>query len=334
MQTPEINWYNPSQLLSYNRIFNFLVGNRGHGKTFGFKEWCIRDFLKNGMQFVWVRRYIPEIKLMTSFFDDIAFKFPGHEFAVRGTKAYIDKKQCGTFIALSIQAKYKSVPFPKVNKIIFDEFIIKSNSTHYIQSEVTEFLELFSTVARLRDDVRAVFIANNISVANPYFIYFNVYPKEGQRFTKTENICIENDESQDYIESVYNTRFGKLIKGTAYGNYAVENKFLLDNYEFVEPMPPNSQYQCTLAFRGRYFAIYFNFAYQMVYVKEKNGMNGNIAIAITKDDVTPDSELAKSDRMKQIINIIKDMFLSSKIRYFDVKTKSGFYEIMTVLNIK
>lgn len=330
----ETIWYNNSKLLSYNRLFNFLIGNRGHGKTFAFKEWCIRDFIKNKKQFVWVRRYLPEIKLMGAFFDDIESKFENHKFVVRGTKAYIDGEHAGTFIALSVAQKYKSVPFPKVNKIIFDEFIIKKNGMRYLPNEVPEFLDLFSTVARMRDDVRAVFIANNITVANPYFVYFNCYPKAGKRFTTTDNICIENDESQAYKDAVYDTRFGKMIQGTTYGNYAVENEFLLDNNEYVEPMPQGSTYQCSLAFRGRYFSIFFNYMYRIVYVKERKDLRGAMAIAITKDDMQDNTILAKSQALKDTINVIKEMFSLGNVRYDSIKTKSGFYEIMQVLNVK
>ena len=50
-------WYDLSQLLSYNKILNFVIGQRGGGKSFNAKKWCVNDFIKNGKQFIWVRRY-------------------------------------------------------------------------------------------------------------------------------------------------------------------------------------------------------------------------------------------------------------------------------------
>ena len=57
-------YYDISDLLSYNKILNFVIGQRGGGKTFCAKKWCINDFIKSGgkNQFVWVRRYKTEMK--------------------------------------------------------------------------------------------------------------------------------------------------------------------------------------------------------------------------------------------------------------------------------
>ena len=323
-------------MIGFYRI-NFLLGIRGHGKTYAFKDWCISDFLKTGKQFVWIRRYKPQIKLVVpSFFEDIKEKYPGHKFSTLKNKAYIDGKEAGFFIPLIKSGDYKSVPFPKVNKIIYDEFICNPKKhEYYIANEPTEFLDLFSTIARTRDDVRAVFIANSVTVANPYFTYFEIYPDRNKRFTTKKNICIENDDYDDaFKEKVYNTRFGDLIKGTTYGDYAVENDFLLDNDEYIEPLPAGANYQCTLCHKDRYYGIYFHFLYNLIYIKERFTLNGGLAIAVTKDDITADAVLARSQNVKSLIDPIKEMFSRNKIRYIDVKTKAGFYDIMRQFNIK
>ncbi len=59
-------------------------------------------------------------------------------------------------------------------------------------------MDLYETVARLRElngkkPVKALFLANKVSIVNPYFIYFNCIPKNDERFTvaKNGNIVIE-----------------------------------------------------------------------------------------------------------------------------------------------
>ena len=51
-------WYNRSELLSHNGLFNFTLGARGVGKTFSFKLWAVTS----PAQTVWVRRYVEDIK--------------------------------------------------------------------------------------------------------------------------------------------------------------------------------------------------------------------------------------------------------------------------------
>ena len=48
--------------VSRNCLFNFIVGNRGAGKTYGAKKYVINRFLKTGEQFVYIRRYKEELK--------------------------------------------------------------------------------------------------------------------------------------------------------------------------------------------------------------------------------------------------------------------------------
>ena len=54
-------WWDLKNTLSYNALFNFVVGSRGCGKTYGFKKWAAEDFIKNGNQFIYIRRYKTEM---------------------------------------------------------------------------------------------------------------------------------------------------------------------------------------------------------------------------------------------------------------------------------
>ena len=93
-------YYSRNDLLSYNALFNFVVGERGTGKTYQFKDWAISDFIKNKNQFVYVRRYKTEFKDIGNFFDDMIKKYPEHEFSVAHGKFYIDKEIAGFYIPL------------------------------------------------------------------------------------------------------------------------------------------------------------------------------------------------------------------------------------------
>ena len=40
-----------NKTMTYNALFNFIIGNRGGGKSFGAKERAIDNFIKKGEQF-------------------------------------------------------------------------------------------------------------------------------------------------------------------------------------------------------------------------------------------------------------------------------------------
>lgn len=231
-------FYEIAPLLSQRCILNFVVGNRGGGKTFSGKRLCINRFKKNGAQFVWIRRYQTEIDTLTDFFADVKPFYAEDELKVEGNTCYINGEPAGWLIALTTSQKLKSVAFPNVKTIIFDEFIIDKGKVGYIKNEVQVFLELYETIARMRENVTAIFFGNAISIVNPYFVYFGIAPDLNKRFTKGNGICIEFYFNEAFVKKKSETKFGKLIAGTAYGEYNMLNKFLRDSDSFITSERP------------------------------------------------------------------------------------------------
>ena len=236
-----MSYYNYDKIRSYNALMNIIMTNRGFGKTYGFKDMAIKNFLKNGKQFMYIRRYKTDIskEKIDLFFSDIQEKYPSHKFQVKGKNAYCDGKLMGYFVALSTSLNLKSVPFPNVTLMCYDEFVIGGGSQQYIKGEVTIFAELMSTVIRKRNDCRVFLLANNISMVNPYFSYFDLKPKANERFTlaKDGELVLEISTSDDFIQEMKLTKFGILFKDTHYSDYAIDNKSLLDNNSFIEVYP-------------------------------------------------------------------------------------------------
>ena len=44
-----MTWYNYDKINSYNCCFNFILTNRGFGKSYGSKKMAIRNFIKKGL---------------------------------------------------------------------------------------------------------------------------------------------------------------------------------------------------------------------------------------------------------------------------------------------
>ncbi len=328
---PESIYWDKTGVLSYNRVFSFVIGARGVGKTYGMKEWCIDDWLKNKNQFLYVRRYKTEMKRLKNFFDDISDKYPGHELKVKGNTAYCDDQPFGYFMALSTSRNEKSTAFPRVTKVIFDEFIIDKGMVHYITNEVELFLELFSTVVRLREDCRAVFLANAISVVNPYFIYFKTYPKPGKRFTATDNIVIENVQNSAFVEKASNTPFGKLIAGTPYGNYAISNEFLRDDKTFIEQKTEKARYQFGLKYNGRTYGVWYDQNEGIFYLSKKLGDPTYAVFNLTLKDGQPNMVYIKALPKNRTMKLLLLAFGFAQVRFDCQETKQAGFEMYEIM---
>lgn len=235
--------------LSHNKLFTFIIGQRGVGKTFQFKKWAIDDFLRHKKRTAWVMRYAKELDAATDkgkFFEDILNLYPNYEFRIEkgngfirendglGDQSQIPWERFISFKALS-EVSLKAISDPTVNKIIFDEFL-PLPGIRYLKNEVERFLEYYFTIFR-QGDGRAFFLGNNITIASPYFSYLNVKPPREGEIIDYPEICIENVKNDAYKNAMHETRFGRLVRGTHYEQYAIENESLINLTAFVMPRP-------------------------------------------------------------------------------------------------
>jgi len=277
-------FYNLSKILSYNAAYNMCVGGRGIGKTYGFKKKGIRDAIVKGDEFIYLRRYKTELQTArNTFFADVGNEFPNHDFRLNGWLAQASliadrdagKKRewitLGYFIALSQAQNIKSVAFPKVKTIIFDEFIIEKGALHYLPDEAVIFNNFYSTVDRYKDKTRAFFLANSVSIMNPYFLEYEIRPDQSSEFVIKAGgflVChfINSDE---FANEVYQTKFGKFIKDTDYADYAVGNAFD-DNHESLLALKnPKARYLFTLECKTGSFSVWHDIYTDDYFIQSK-----------------------------------------------------------------
>lgn len=326
-------WYDKSLLLSHNKILNMVLSNRGGGKTFHCTRWAIDDFKKSGKQTVWVRRYGTEltdaekgILVKNRFFDAVKDFYPDDKLEIEGTTGMINGEPAIIFVALSTSRQMKSVNFPNVNKIIFDEFLITEGRNGYLKAEVEIFLDLYETVARLREDVRAVLLANSISIVNPYFLFWNLKPDPQKRFYVKGQVCVEMFTDAEFIERKKKTAFGQLISGTRYGDYAIENQWLLDNNTFIGEKTQNAEFMMGMKYNGTMYGFWVDYKEGLIYVNKQYDPYSYSLYCLTKDDHEANLLLIKSLNESKRVQRIVFAFRNGLLRFSDMQVKNQFYE--------
>jgi hypothetical protein len=333
----EAMYYNGNEALTHNKLFNFIVGNRGSGKTFWSKEWAIKDFIKNKNQFVYLRRYKEELKAKSKFFDDINYKFPDIEFKIKGQNILINDEIAGTFMSLSTAKINKSNAYPNVNKIIFDEFILDKGYYHYIPDEVVNFLELYETISRMRIDsetmkeinpVRVFFLSNAITVSNPYFLYFNMRVNPDKKFQHfKDDLLVELVANRDFIEMKKKTRFGKLISGTSYGDYAIENSFYRDDKTFIEKKTGNSRHYFTFKYYDRYYHVWLDVREGKFFISKDKDPAVESCYCLTQSDHSPNTFLTKGSKDYRL-KLFLENYKMGNVYYEDINLKNVTFEII------
>lgn len=81
-------------------------------------------------------------------------------------------EDCGYFFALSRQASYKSLQYPDVGNLIYEEVLTDGT---YLSSEPEKLMNLYSTVRRSKEDFMMWLVSNTVSVVNPYSSSWGIY---------------------------------------------------------------------------------------------------------------------------------------------------------------
>lgn len=377
---PITKYYNFAKLLSYNATINAVCGGRGLGKTFGGKDKGIRDALKTVKftestyeverrgktktetvlqaekvtnQFIYLRRYKDELSLARgTFFADIEYKFPEWDFRVRGYEAqasprkYADMARgrpwatIGFFVALSVAQNFKSVQFPNVKLIIFDEFIIEKGGI-YLPDEASKFLNFYNTVDRYKDKTRVFMLANSVAITNPYMIHYRVNPNDADKNgfikladpDKSSGPDIANfmiwhfPDSKEFQNEVFQTKFGKFIASTDpdYADYAVGNKFSDNNDNLVDSKPSSARYLFTLETKRGIFSIWYNISNNMYYCQEKRPRADEDFVTFVEEYMAEGKRLMTFQ--DKPLQMLRTAFRHDRVRFDRAPARNAFMEI-------
>lgn len=167
--------------------YYMCIGERSNGKTYSSLDLALENYFKNGDQFAYVRRFGEDIrkkqlsnlfsghienkritKLSNGEWDGVdysASKFRLYKTDEDGTVIY-SEDPIGFAFDLNSMEHYKSISFPKITLIIFDEFLSRQT---YLPNEFLLFTNTLSTIIRLRNNVKILMLGNTVNKYCPYF---------------------------------------------------------------------------------------------------------------------------------------------------------------------
>lgn len=194
-----------------------LLGERSNGKSYASKNLIIADCFKNNKEFIYLRRYDLDTKdsLCVGYFGDCPI-----EEMTEGKYTCVDVWRKGIYLsnidengkvkhgqkigychALNQAEHYKSLAFPEVNYIIYEEVV--SQDGRYLFNEPSKLQQFISTIYRHRKG-KVILIGNTISRICPYYNEWNLKVAK-QKLGTVENYVFHNDNGDDTKLSVYLT---------------------------------------------------------------------------------------------------------------------------------
>ena len=332
-------FYDFGRLLSRNGVYNFVVGGRGIGKTYGAKKLAIKNYLRRGEQFIYVRRYRTELSSsVRTFFNDIAAEFRGYGFRYEHGEFQITRnpdaakppwETIGYPAALSQSQAKKSVSYPLVTLIIFDEFIIEKGSIRYMPDEEVVFNNFYSTVDRYQDRVRVLFLANSVSIMNPYTIAYHLEPC-GREFMSRHHGFVQchYPRSADFVNAVSTTRFGQFISNTEYGDYALNNVFHDCSDSLVKRKGGNAAYYVSIVGPHKTYSVWRESQSQggSIFFVQSKRPSQEILLTFEASTVTEDITLLLPG--DDLTHILRSAFRHGRMFFDTATSRNDFVRMM------
>lgn len=288
-------WYYINRILSYNKTFNFILSERGIGKTYGttletFKI-CLRDMKKPGDKcraIIWVRRNVIELDPITgAFSSDMVEHFPDYEFKDKGLKTYVrlrldddatdeekEANQWCLLVYIMAVKWFKNAKGNKINKfvkfIVFDEFLSEDNRYYKGYEEPGYFMNICTSFIRNKTDCRVILLANAIQLSNPYFETLNLTPNLFKEFTTMRSrsgviqICpVGKYGIRD--ESGSMSTVTSFLSGTIYENDNNTVDFKDNTNTLIDKRSNNAVMICALKIEGRNVSVWYDYQYEKLW---------------------------------------------------------------------
>ena len=182
-------YYSPTNILKKNAVYNVIIGERSNGKTYSVLKYALKQRIEHGGQVAIVRRWKEDIsgrraadiwkallandevsKLSNGQWTGVTYwagKFYLCNYDKEGKPIYnTDSDTLGYCFALSDTEHNKSISYPYITTILFDEFLTKHV---YLQDEFVLFMNTVSTIVRQRTNVKIFMLGNTVNKYCPYF---------------------------------------------------------------------------------------------------------------------------------------------------------------------
>ena len=248
-------YLNIEQILSYGVPFNFIVGGRGTGKTYG----TLKTAYIENKRFILMRRTQaqcdlinkPEFNPFKALNNDT-----GSNAVVRSISKYNakiveeteeDERLLGYTCALSTIANMRGFDASDVELLIYDEFIPEKHE-RAIKNEGSAFLNAYETINRNREikgdrPLQVLCLANAFNIANPIFLELGLVGRcekmknSGQEIfvDKERGVCVVLLQKSKISKAKADTALYRLSSGS-YADMALSNDFVYNNADNIKSM--------------------------------------------------------------------------------------------------
>lgn len=324
-------YYTLRGILGYNCKYNFVLSERGIGKSYGTKLFLMRQEGK----FMCLYRQQPDMSAaMGTWLDTLyengyspdAFEWEGSDKA--GWQLKYNGEVKGFFRHLTAVNHIKQEKFPDdLNWIWMDEFIpLVYKKLAGVSSEGDAIRAIVKTVEhdtiRTREErglkpLRVLLFANPFTWDNPILGYFRIRPMYGIQRVGPDIVC-------EHVEPLESKPGGKPTVDDFLGDEVNKNRGWMDQVSYIaEKWPKGMRPWISMRFGTDHFMMYRLDGTNKVFVEQtaKHDDRGGVVRMGTLDGIMEDEEVYEYWRYK---DVFMGMTYKGQVWYKDINTKFSF----------
>lgn len=345
---PKSARWNPSNLMGSGCAINMVTGMRSVGKTYAMKKIAIKQYIKKGRTWAYVRYNDTMVKRIVGnpkpFLHDVTMndEFPDYVLKCNGTEMLIKERGAadskfevfGKIYALTAFDSYKGSTTPEMSLMVLDEFIKEKRVPPYPPNTVNTFFNLWETFDRREDRVKVVMLANAADLVNPFFREWSIKPipkGTSKKFRVGSGLVYyENAWNPDFQMYARSTNVGKYSQGGSYDEYAVGNDFASASGIFVCEKPKRAACQINLIWGNDQFGVWVDRYGGGLWVNDKPSKSTPRAV-LMKSDMLPD--LFMIDRASGIMQRCIDSFKCGGLFFSSDYVRETFLEMLALCGL-
>ena len=111
-------------------------------------------------------------------------------------------------------------------------------------------------------EIKVFMLANPANIyTNPYFLYFNLsLPFNNDiKLFKDNLILLQYMKNEEYRNVKRETKFGKLVAGTSFEDYAINNKALNENKNFLGKKEGSSKFSFAFIYNSETYGVWVDY---------------------------------------------------------------------------
>lgn len=327
----EDGYYSLRDILGYNCKYNFVLSERGIGKSYGTKLFLMRQ---EGT-FMCLYRQKPDMGAAIGSWLDPLYEqgYKPEQFEWKGSdgegwQLLYNGSVKGYFRYLTAVNHIKQEKFPDdLNWIWWDEFIpLVYKKLGGVSSEGDALRAIVKTVehdtrhSRIEKGLkplRVLLFANPFTWDNPILGYFRVRPSYGIHRVGPEIVC-------EHIEPEESVKKGKQTVDDFLGDEVNKNRGWMDQVSFIaQKWPKNMRPWISLRFRNNYYMMYRLDGTRKVFVEMSNGHDKRDGVMFmgTLEGLKENEQPYEYWKYK---DVFMTMSYKGEVWYKDINTKFNF----------